>query len=248
MNKEENTVSLPTDASIDCIRKMYWEDKKYEQPIVSYNHQTKLDVLDRICYGRNQRILMENTMEKQRIFRQLKRLVCSRGNNFVCRKIDISFNINCGGWINTKKRNFLYSMQPVITNLSENIYQPIALQNIAAAGSVKNLNCYGSRELLFVFNIVKRKEIIIRAGPDHERKLYNFAAIIKHFLYRKEFEPIATKQYFEDVTMNPSVFCIHCGIFKKIEKSMCWCSLCNFLRNVGVFTTKIEKPYHATPK
>lgn len=88
MNKEENTVSLPTDASIDCIRKMYWEDKKYEQPIVSYNHQTELDVLDRICYGRNQRILMENTMEKQRIFRHLKRLVCSRGNNFVCRKID----------------------------------------------------------------------------------------------------------------------------------------------------------------
>lgn len=249
MINEEKSVSLSTDESIECIRKMYLEDKKYGQAIVSRFHQAEFDILDRFCYGRNQRILTGCPKEKQRLFTYLQRLVCLRGgNDIVCSHIDMSFNINSCGWISTKEKNFLYAKQSVINNLTENIYQPMSLQSFAAAASVKNLNKYNSCELLFVFNVMKRKEIIIRAGPEHERKLYNFAGIIKHFLYRNVFEPIATLQYFQHVTMKPSVFCIHCGMYEKIEKSMCLCSLCNFLRINGVFTSKIEKSYHTTKK
>lgn len=54
------------------------------------------------------------------------------------------------------------------------IYQPISLQNIAAATSIKKLNSFKSCELLFVSNTLKNKQLFIRAGPNHERKLYSF--------------------------------------------------------------------------
>lgn len=67
--------------------------------------------------------------------------------------------------------------------------------------------------------IVKDKQIFVRAGPYHERKLYNFCNIVKNFIYKKDFVPLAPLEYFENVTLNPAPFCIHCGIFKKIEKA-----------------------------
>lgn len=135
-----------------------------------------------------------------------------------------------------KKLNHVYASWPVIKNLSENKYEPISLQNIAAAASINKLTTLESCDLLFVFNIVKYKQILVRAGPNHERKIYNFSNIVKHFIYKKDFAPLASLEYFEHVIINPAPFCIHCGIFEKIEKSMCWCSLCNFLRFAGVFT------------
>lgn len=110
---------------------------------------------------------------------------------------------------------------------------PMSLLDITAAASVQMFKhaSVQSDLLLSIFNSVKKKEIFIRCGPNHERMIYSFANIIKHFIYQKnEFEPFASAKYFENIAMNPIPSCIHCGLFEKIQKSMCWCALCNFLR------------------
>lgn len=151
-------------------------------------------------------------------------------------RVELLFN-TIADWVYRNKLNHVYASWPVIKDLSKNnYYEPISLQNIAAAGSINKLSTLESYELLNVFNIVKDKQIFVRAGPYHERKLNNFCNIVKNFIYKKDFVPLAPLEYFENVTLNPAPFCIHCGIFKKIEKSMCWCLLCNFLRFAGLFT------------
>lgn len=227
-------------------KELYLNDKKcWESKRIPLNHQPEFDILDNQCYGYNQRIWIENLNTKNRLFVQLQRQEKSSRRNVICRNVQVSFSSR-NDWV-YPNRLATIAKWSVIEDLSKNTYQPISLQHIAAATSIKKLNSLESCELLHVFNIVKNKQIFIRAGPNHERKIYNFANIVKHFIYKKiEFEPIAPLEYFEHVIMNPVPFCIHCGIFGKIEKSTCWCNLCNFLRFVGVFTTNIEKSYHHT--
>lgn len=225
------------------IKELFSNDKIFlESKKIPYKHQPEFDLLDSHCYGFNQRINMENLDQKNNLFRQLQRQ--ARGQSVFCKNIKVAFNIKCD-WISRKTACYMYTKWTKITDLSKNKHQPISLQNIAAAASIKKLIYFESHILFAVFNMVKNKQIFIRAGPDHERKVYNFANIIKNFMYKIEYEPIVSLEYFDHVTLNPAPFCIHCGLFKKIEISMCWCNLCNFLRFACVFTINIEKPYHA---
>lgn len=225
------------------IQELYSNDVKFlKSKKIPLNHRPEFDILDVHCYGYNQRITMEHLNEKDRLFIQLQRLANCK--NVICRSIEVSFATKVD-WICCKKRSYTFAQLAVFEDLSKKkTYQPLCLQNIAAAPSIKILNSLQSHQLLAVFKMVKNKGIFIRAGLNHERKLYSFVNIVKHFMYKKEIEPLASIEYFVNVVVNPSPFCIQCGLFQKIEKSMCWCKVCTFLRIVGVFTSNIEKPYH----
>lgn len=205
-----------------------------------FRHLPEFDILDVQCYGLNQRITMENSQDKNRMFIHLQHL--SRANSVICDRVNLLFN-TITDWVYCNRVNHVYGWT-LLRDLSKNIYEPYRLQNIAAAAGINKLLTLKYCELMIVFNIVKEENILIRAGPNHERKVYNFANVVKHFIYKKKFEPLATLEYFHHIQMNPVPFCIHCGIFKKIEKSLCACALCHFLRYAGVFTSKIERPYH----
>lgn len=138
----------------------------------------------------------------------------------------------------------MYAKWAVIDDLSVKKHEPFKLCNIAAARTINLLKNIEYHELLRIFNSVKNKLIYIRAGQNNERKLYSFSNIVKNFMYKKKIDPLVTLEYFDNVIVNPTPFCIHCGLFKKIEESLCCCKLCNFLRFACVFTAKIERPYH----
>lgn len=220
------------------------DKKKLETKTTDFYHQLEFDVLDTNCYGLNQRITLQNDREKYVLFLQLQR----QNREVICRNIGLSCSIK-SDWVRCNKEpQYIYAKWPEIKILSNQIYQPLTLLNIVAAATIKIINDFDSSELLFVFNIVKNKVIFIRAGPNHERKLYNFANIVKHFMYKKEIEPILPIEYFVNVIINPVSFCICCGIFQKIEQSLCFCKLCKFLRYAYGFTSNIEKPYHTHTK
>lgn len=232
---------------MDNIEKLYLLDKKQleSKEIYESYHRPEFDILD-CCYGYNQRLLMENLKEKNRLFVYLQRWIQSKRKEMICKIIDVSFNIT-SDWIDCTKPDHLYAKLCTIEDLSVHQRVPMSLLDITAAAAVQMFKhaSVQSDLLLSIFNSVKKKEIFIRCGPNHERMIYSFANIIKHFIYQKnEFEPFAPAKYFENIAMNPIPFCIHCGLFEKIQKSMCWCPLCNFLRFACVFTKKIEHPYH----
>lgn len=237
------------------LKKLYLIDKKKylkskEDPFDHF-YQPEFDILDTYCYGINRRIMIEDLVEKNRLFVHLQRQTNSYSNKkfVICKHVNISFNtrstwIYCNSQVDPDMHDHAYEKWAVIKDLSQKTYQPMSLQNIAAAKSIKILNNFETCQLFSVFNVVKNKEIFVRAGPNHKRTIYNFANIVKHFIYKKEYEPIVPLEYFEHVKMNPAPFCFNCGLFQKIEMSKCWCNLCEFLRYAGVFTTNIEKPYH----
>lgn len=222
------------------IKELYSNDKIIlKSKEIPLKHQPEFDILDFHCYGYNERITMEDLKGKNRLFLRLQREAC--GRNVFCKNINVAFNIKCY-WI-CKKKLYIYAKWSKITDLSKKSSANISAK-YCRCGIDKKLNYFEGPILLFVFNLVKNKQIIIRAGPDHERKIYNYANIIKNFMYKNEIEPIVPLEYFEHVKVDATPFCIHCGLFQKIQNSMCWCNLCNFLRFAGVFTRNIEKLYH----
>lgn len=226
------------------IKDLYLSNKKTcKRRGNTIHHKVGLDVLDLVSYGYNQRMVMETLSEKKRYFTHFQRYLNSEEKSILCKYVKISFSIK-SGWIDVKKPNHAYAEWSAINDLSNNTYSPFSLHNIAAAKAIKTLHCLDTCELLNIFNTVKSKVIFVRAGPNHERTLYNFSSIVRQFMFKKAFEPLAPKIFFEHVVMNPVPFCLDCGFFRKIEKSMCVCGLCNFLRYALVFTLKVEKPYH----
>lgn len=169
---------------MESIKKMYLSDKKELESKEIYNnyHRDEFDILDR-CYGYNQRLLMENLSEKYRLYMNLQR----QTKPVICANINVSFN-TIVDWIDCRKPDHLFATLCAIENLSVHQRVPMSLLNIAAAASVKMFNndSVESDLLLAIFNVVKEKEISIRCGVDHERMIYNFANIIKNFIYKKK--------------------------------------------------------------
>lgn len=239
-------VEMIITAKMENIKEMYLFDKQEtesnKKKIYIDYHRPEFDILDN-CYNYNQRLLMEDLPEKNRLYLNLQRQINSIRKNVVCAHIGISFTTIID-WIDCRASDRPFAKLCAIENVSVHRYEPLSLQNIAAAASVKILNNVKSCDLFAIFNVLKGKNILIRCGPDHERMIYNFDNIIKNFIYKNKFNSLVPAKYFENVAMDPIPFCIHCGIFKKIQNSMCWCGLCNFLRFACVFTKKIERFCH----
>lgn len=118
------------------INEMYLSDKKYlGTKNIPFNHQPEFDILDIQCYGYNQRIMMENLQEKNRLFVQLLRQEKSLRKNVTCKNVEVSLS-TISDWVYLNKLNHIYAKWSVIEDLSLKTYQPISLQNIAAAKSI----------------------------------------------------------------------------------------------------------------
>lgn len=142
------------------------------------------------------------------------------------------------GWI-TRKETRLYA-RAVVKCLSEEKYQPFSLKHLAAAASIEKLHSVPLEGLIGIYNTFKNQIIQIRSGVEYGRKIYNFNAVVKNYIYKILNCQLVADMYFEKVSIQPKAFCIKCGLFQRIDSSVCDCHFSYFLHHVIMSTAAIE--------
>lgn len=168
----------------------------------------------------------------------------ARTSEVNCNKTQLSFVIlKQYGFIRKPESIFRYLE---IKDMQKAIFNPFSLQHIAAARSIPMLKHYGSSVLIGIYNATKNQDLYIRAGEMMERTHFKFANIVKHHIYKQTYGPLATLQFFENLELNPTPFCIACGLILKTYGHHCSCRACRLLREALQFTSFVERPFHTT--
>lgn len=160
------------------LRGMFEEDRKKLSSIEKrFCHRPEDDRLDhfyQINVDGNWKINSERKYLVEYLLLSLR-----QGNfqNLICETTNISFNFIRHNDLDWKDKNlFLFSK---IKDLSTGNYNPLSLQHIAAAGSIKVLEKYDVNILLHVYNLINNKIFSIRAGEAHSRRNYDSKNIVK---------------------------------------------------------------------
>lgn len=93
------------------------------------------------------------------------------------------------------------------------------MKHIAAAASVEQITFTKLPVRLSLHNAIKSRELYIRAGLEHERKIYSSGDIVKNHLYQRICRQLCASKYFANVCLNPTPFGPNCGVYKKIEEN-----------------------------
>lgn len=223
-------------------KKLLWRAKKH----IAKPEDDLLDVYYRynIMSGSFKKDIIWWFNSLQRLWQENNRnpITCARGFCEISLTMPISF-----GWIS---RGHSLFPKAIVKDSNQANRQPMKLQHIAAASSVHALKKYDSNILLGIYRATKSKQICIRAGKDENRKTlgktYDFARMVKNYIYRQRCERLVSLEYFENIEKRPVPFCIKCGLFKKIMDCRYHmdCTLCAFLKLGAAYTPSVEKPYH----
>lgn len=226
---------------------MYENDKKNIKR--AKNHSEPMpedDLLDNFFYINNgsevcdddDKVRIFNILQRSWIYNDRKPLTCDSCNG-------ISFSIPaCFGWISRGQHLF---PRAIVNDSSQTYRQPMKLQHIAAASSVRVLKNYNWIILLGVYIAMRYEYICIRTGKEEKRKAYDFSCIVLNYIYKQCCEPLVSPEYFENIEKRPKPFCFKCGLFKKItEINYHICHVAYYLKGTALFTPIVEKPYHFT--
>lgn len=234
------------------VESMYLEDKEESKRrrFANLFNISNIDPLDDYYDGRQWKIFRCPHDEERRVdcFNQcLLDAYRAKTSEVNCNKKQILIKLlrrgRGRGYIKKEESIFRYS---IISDIQKATYNPLSLKHIAAAKSIPMLENYNSNILIGIYKATKNQDLYLRVGTVAERRNYKFANIVKHIIYKQMYEPLTCLQYFENLKLNPTSFCVDCGLIKKAESYRCFCIPCYVLQGTLQFTPAVERPFHTT--